>query len=53
VPTIDASLLAALLILLLILAVLGTFLVIIIRLALRPFRRQSPDEARREDGSPG
>lgn len=52
-PTIDGSLLAALLILLLALAVLGAFLVIVIRLALRPFRQRSTDEPRRDDGTLG
>lgn len=39
-PTFDASLLAALVMLLLFLVVLAVFLVIVIRLALRPLRRK-------------
>ncbi|HMM42803.1 MAG TPA: hypothetical protein PKA95_12950 [Thermomicrobiales bacterium] len=43
-PTFDASLLAALLMFLLFLAVIGGFLVVVIRLALRPFRRRDSGE---------
>ncbi len=44
-PTFGASLLAALLMLLLFLFVLGAFLIIVIRLALRPF--QPKDDSKR------
>lgn len=43
-PTFDASLLAALLMFLLFLVVIGGFVVVVIRLALRPFRRRDSGE---------
>lgn len=43
-PTIDVSLLAALFVLMLFVVVLGAFVVVVIRIALRPLRRKDERE---------